>query len=272
MSLAPRDPQDAPPTKALNPDAQSTSLPSDISVADLARELQETNRLLRAIVSQKAVGLESLKVLPTLPTVPSPTAVGGGAIPSPSPPELQATRAQARLLVETLARAAFDPADREHLKLFREETIQLVTKTPELRGHDGRDGFDIVPRSQVGVVLRLQDQLDHNIDSPSELLWSCRTHDAERNPRLTDHEMEQLRRQWPVYFDLDRLTQGIARDSGWILGNNPRRSGVLCASPLVVGPNHDLVPASTILEPSQADALAVSRISSSNLVSPGSLW
>ncbi len=269
MSPAPRGLEDALPTKAVGPAAQMTTLPGDVSVADLVRELQETNRLLRAIVAQKPVGLDTLEVLSTLRTVGSPAVVSGGAIPSPSSPELQATRAQARQLVETLARAAFDPADREHLKLFREETIQLVTKTPESRGHGGRDGFKIFPRSQVLVVLRFQ---DHKVDSPSELLWNWRTHYAERNPRLTDHEMEQLRRQWPVYFDLDRLTQSIARDSGWILGHNPRHSGVLCASPLLVGPNRDLVPASTILAPSQADAVAVSRISSSNLASPGSLW
>ena len=269
MSPAPRDSQDAPLTRALGPAAQSTSLPGDVSVADLVRELQETNRLLRALVSHQAV---ELKPLEALPTVPSPAAVSGGANLSPSTPELQAIKAQARQLVESLAHAAFDPADREHLKLFREETIQLVTKTPESPGHDRRDGGKIYPHSQVRVVLRLQDQLDHKVDPPSELLWNWRTHYAERNPHLTDHEMEQLRRQWPVYFDLNRSTQSIARDSGWILGNNPRRSGVLCASPLVVGPDRDLVPASTILAPSQADALAVSRLSSSNLVSPGSLW
>ncbi|KAK4151153.1 hypothetical protein C8A00DRAFT_17399 [Chaetomidium leptoderma] len=249
-----------------------------ISVSDLFRELQETNRLLRAIASQKAVG-EPTPQLPTplvavsCPLSPDQT---GGDICSPTP-DLEMARENARQLVEELAHVAFGsgPRNTKHLEQFRDNTISLISRAPASpRGRDGKGCREIKPRNQVRLVYGLADSPDAKgrpPGQPSELLWNWRTSPANRKLPLAD-QVVRLRRQWPVHFDLDRVTQSISRDSGWILGKNSRRDGVICAAPLIYTPGRKAVPAHAILDASHKDTPIAARTLASNLASPGSLW
>ena len=218
--------------------ASSTSLlSSDVSVADLVRELQETNRLLRTMASQTAVGHPAARELLGIEPLSPPLGESVGAETRvPSTPELHTAREKARRFVDELAHAALDSADRGHLNLFRDETLSLMTRAPAPQTSSGRtrgyDKFD--PREQVRLVLGFRGQRGQK----SEVLWNWRTSTAAGSQPLGSqplavHEIDEIRHQWPVRFDLESWTQSISRDSGWILGKNPRQFGVLCALTLV---------------------------------------
>jgi hypothetical protein len=194
----------------------------------------------------------------------------GGDSHSPSTPKLGIPREHARQLVEALAGAVFDPGEIDHLKWFRDQTISLISRsTTSQTRRQGKGWNKVESRELVRLVVSLDDQ---QVGRRSELLWSWRTSSGARNQPLTDREITQLHCQWPVYFDLNRLTQGISRDSGWILGKNPRRDGVICASPLVYGPDQKVISAHAVLDPSQKHDPKATGMSDSNLDSPGSLW
>jgi hypothetical protein len=95
------------------------------TVTDLLREVQETNRLLRALVSQKTVS-------PGL-AVDDSRSLGMASLEthspplSPSPPEPSLVRAKTRQLVQDLAHAVFGSADRENLERFRDMTGSSVS-------------------------------------------------------------------------------------------------------------------------------------------------
>jgi hypothetical protein len=240
-------------------------LSDDVSVAALLRELQETNRLLRTIVSQQTVRHEASRE--SLGVLPSPlVAAASNADPRlPSTPELHTARETVRGLVEALAHAAFDSAGRGHLSLFRDELVQRISR------QGGSD--EILTRRQVPLVLRPQDQPSQNAALKSALLWNLwYAHILPGHHPLAPQDIEELQHQWPVRFDLDSWTQSPSRDSGWILGEDPFRLGVLCGTPLVIDPDGNVLPANAILDASQAHASDVARTSSPNLVSPGSVW
>jgi hypothetical protein len=251
-------------------------MPRDaVSVADLFRELQETNRLLRALASQKGITQATVEEprLPLVPTrgTPSSQALSDTGTVSPPTPELGTLRETARQFVDGLAHAVFGSRNREHLDGFRDQTLRLITRAPEpTRGRD-----TINPRHQVNLKAQLigsHEARTGPVGKPAELLWNWRTSTVERNLSLRPYEVDQLQRQWPVQFDLDRLTQTISRDSGWILGKDARRDGALCAFPLLHGPDSKLIPAHTVLDVSQKDTPAAARLSGLDVTSPGSFW
>jgi hypothetical protein len=247
-----------------------------LSISDLFRELQETNRLLRDMAAQKAADPATSPTLPSsLLTFASkswsPRMGGGESHPLPTP-EPDLVRDKARQYVEELAHAAFSSANKEDLEDFRDWTLKLVSRSEVRRGPSGRDGPKISPRDQVRMVVRLADSPASKASPPSELLWDWRSGTTKRKLPLTSQELDHLRQQWPVQFDLDELTQRFARGSGWILGKDTRLDGALCASPLFYGPGRNVLPADAILDVSQKGASMASMISASDLVSPGSLW
>ena len=247
-----------------------------LSISDLFRELQETNRLLRDMAAQKAADPANSPTLPSsLLTLASkswsPRMGGGESQPLPTPePEL--VRDKARQCVKELAHAAFSSANKEDLEDFRDWTLKLISRSEVRRGPSGRDGAKTSPRDQVRMVVRLADSPTSKAGPPSELLWDWRSGTTQRKLPLTSQELDHLRQQWPVQFDLDELTQRFARGSGWILGNDTRLDGALCASPLFYGPDSNVLPADAILDVSQKGASMASMISAPDLVSPGSLW
>lgn len=244
----------------------STRLSDDaLSISDLFRELQETNRLLRAMASQKD----------TEPAL-KPTALDHDEAyshsPSQSTPNLELVRTKARQLVEELAQSTFSSSNKEYLEIFRDLTLRLISR-PELGKRQTRRGaLNIRTRDQVPVVVRSADSPTRTSSCSSELLWSWRAEITGQTLPLTAQELEYLRRQWPVQFGLDQLTQRISRGSGWILGNSPRHDGALCASPLFYGPCRNVLPADAILDVSQKGRSMASMVSAADLESPGSLW
>lgn len=246
-----------------------------VSVADLFRELQETNRLLRALASQKAVEQAPteealLPLIPAASSSSSQTPSSGGTHP-PSTPGLGMSRETARQLVDDLAHAVFSSRNREHLEGFRDQTLSLISRPPEPR----RDGDTISPRHQVRLTTSFIYSPDPGVGPGRlavELLWNWRANTVEPSCSLRAHEVEQLQQQWPVQFDLDRLTQAISRDSGWILGRDARLEGAMCAFPLLYGPDRKLVSAHAALDVSQKDGSVAVNLPGLSVVSPGSLW
>ncbi|KAH6840599.1 hypothetical protein B0I37DRAFT_437920 [Chaetomium sp. MPI-CAGE-AT-0009] len=236
-----------------------------LDIADLFRELQETNRLLREIVSQKAVDKN-----PAIDEPLSPRTNDGGPPPG-SPLEPAVVSAKTIQLVDDLARRVFDSEDREHLAWFRDLTLSRISKIKE----SPRDSGDIQSQYQVRVFVNSTDSLTRRAKpggQPLELCWDWRTSSRMQRLSLTAEELEDLCAQWLVQFDLDRLTERVARHSGWILGKDPRRNGILCACPLVCGPDHALTPANSILEECNKAKTVVSNMAYPELASPGALW
>ncbi|KAK3296687.1 uncharacterized protein B0H64DRAFT_390089 [Chaetomium fimeti] len=249
---------------------QGSELPTKqpLDIADLFRELQETNRLLREIVSQKAADQdpftdESLS--------PRTTDEGTKGSPPGSPLEPAVVNTSTIQLVEDLARRVFDSDHLEHLDWFRDLTLSRISIVKE----SSHGSPDIQSPYQVRLLANLTDSLGRRAKldgQPLELCWDWRT--GSRMPRvpLTDGEVENLRRQWLVRFDLDRSTERVSRQSGWILGREPRRNGILCACPLVYGPGHALTSANSILDECHKAKALVSKMAYPELVSPGALW
>ncbi|EAQ85673.1 predicted protein [Chaetomium globosum CBS 148.51] len=184
-----------------------------LDIADLFRELQETNRLLREIASQKAVDQD-----PTQPI------------------------------------------------------LSRVSKASESSRNSGNF---IQPVHQVRVFLSSPDVPSRRANPSGRLLelqWEWRLSSRIHGLSLADGELENLRTQWLVEFDLDRLTERVSRHSGWILGKDTRRNGMLCACPLVYGPGEVLAPANSILDECHKAKALVSKMTYPELVSPGALW
>ncbi|KAK4034311.1 hypothetical protein C8A01DRAFT_18865 [Parachaetomium inaequale] len=231
------------PVSPVNPPGGQTAAEQTPTMAELLREMQETNRLLRALVSQKTVGQglavdealsQDMTGLETHSPPPSPL-----PSPSPSPPEPGLVKAKTRQLFEDLAHAVFGSADREHMKLFRDKTISYLSSC-QLNPGPQFEAWEFTPLGE--------------------------------RPWLSEEEMEQLRRQWPDQFDLDRLTASISRNAGWIRAKNAWQNGVVCAYPFLYGLGRMLVPANAILDDSPKADTVARKMSCANLVSPGSLW
>lgn len=267
--------QDAPVANAQAMADSSAQPPDDashvtppISVADLLRELQETNRLLRAMVlaQQEPASGQAVEV------APSPASGRGQAqleSTSTSTSTSAAVKEKARRLVDEFARAAFGPG-KPNLETYRNQVVEvMVSHLPWGGQNDTQEDTwaKIMPMAseQVPLVISLT-----RASRPSVLLWHRRT--PRSKVPLTGQEITLLNQQWPIRFDLDRLIHKTPRYSGWVLGNNPGRDGALCATPLVYGPGQKLLPASAILDTSQKTNLVAERISASDLRSPGSLW
>jgi hypothetical protein len=234
-----------------------------LDIADLFRELQETNRLLREIVSQKAVN-ENAATAELL----SPRLNDEGP-PLGSPVEASVVSAKTIQLVDDLAHRVFDSGHREHLHWFRDLTLSRISKLEE----SSRDPDNVIqPQHQARVFLSMSDSPSRRSKQPLELRWDWRI--SSRIPRLplTDGELENLRAQWLVEFDLDRLTERVSRHSGWILGRDLRRNGMLCACPLVYGPGDVLAPANSILDECHKAKTLVNKMAYPTLVSPGAIW
>ena len=243
-----------------------SSIKPALDIADLFRELQETNRLLREIVAQKAVDQDA-----ATDELLSPRLHDEGP-PLGSSVEPSVVTAKTIQLVDDLAHRVFDSGYREQLDWFRDLTLSRISKAKE----SPRDSGNVIqPQHQARIFLSTPDSLSRKSKpngQPSELRWDWRI--SSRIPRLplTDGELENLRAQWPVEFDLDRLTERVSRHSGWILGRDPRRNGILCACPLVYGPGHVLAPANSILDECRKPKTTVSKIAYPKLASPGALW
>jgi hypothetical protein len=165
----------------------------------------------------------------------------------PSMHDLGTLKEISRRLVDDLVHDVSGSRNKEHLEGFRDHTIRLMSRAPEPRR--GRD--TISPRHQVKLKAQLIGSHESGfgpVGKPAELLWNWRTSTVERKLPLRACEVEQLQRQWPVQFDLDRLTQTVSQDSGWILGKDARGDGALCAFPLLYGPDRELVPTYAILD------------------------
>ncbi|KXX77813.1 hypothetical protein MMYC01_205953 [Madurella mycetomatis] len=250
-------------SSAQPPDDASHVVPP-ISVADLLRELQETNRLLRAMVlaQQEPASGQAVEV------APSP-ASGSGQAQLHSTSASAAVKEKARQLVDEFARAAFGPG-KPNLEVYRDQIVEvMLSHLPWGGQNDTQEDTwaKIMPMAseQVPLVVSLT-----RASKPSVLLWHRRT--PHSKVPLTGQEITLLNQQWPLRFELDRLIHKTSRYSGWILGNNPGRDGALCATPLIYGPGQKLLPASAILDTSQKTNLVAERISASDLRSPGSLW
>jgi hypothetical protein len=255
--------------------------PETPTVADLFHELQETNRVLRELVSQMRVG----QSLPKGPEPPlSPPADGPmppGTNPWESrplpPPDPEMMKGGTRQLVEDVVHAAFGPGNEHRRKLFRDYTMRHL-----MRYHTSWRG-ELEP-TQVPVHFPLTGPANSRKSAtafdPPELVWDQRNFVREVDgPRgLTDHDKEQLRRGWPLQFDLDTSRRSITWESGWIVGANPglpmsssdfRFGGFLCVWPLVACGDDVVVPASVVLEKPE---FVAARTSSGFPTSPGCFW
>lgn len=240
-----------------------------LDIADLFRELQETNRLLREIASQKAVDQDPTQ--PSTDTSLSPSINDKGS-PHCSPLEPSVVSAKAIQLVDDLAHRVFDSGYREHLDWFRDLVLSRVSKASESSRNSGNF---IQPVHQVRVFLSSPDVPSRRANPSGRLLelqWEWRLSSRIHGLSLADGELENLRTQWLVEFDLDRLTERVSRHSGWILGKDTRRNGMLCACPLVYGPGEVLAPANSILDECHKAKALVSKMTYPELVSPGALW
>ncbi|KAL2021837.1 hypothetical protein VTK56DRAFT_6611 [Thermocarpiscus australiensis] len=255
-----------------------------ISISDLLHELQETNRLLRAIASQNAAQNVSPTATASSGTEVAGAAVAellpskvGGQIQPPSTPDPGLVKERAQQLVHELAHAAFAPS-RSWMELFRDDIIELIAHNRRKAPH-GTDEIDSSPRYHVRLAVSLPDSPGSEPGEPSELLWyhSSYLNWTRRGPvSLKSHEIAHLRSQWPLQFDLELLTMPFLRNVGWILGNNNfnKESGALCAAPLFYGPGRNVLPANAILDASRPkeSASVAASIPDSELVSPGSIW
>lgn len=248
-----------------------------ISVSDLLRELQETNRLLRTLVSSRgdASGGELTRA-ETLSLSRASTFIGQDAGPLSTPPVPRPVKQRARQLVEDLHLSVFGPQSRNGLDEFRDDVIKCITRPAKpLRGLSQRDWEKINASEQVRLVTRSDDTPTSQAGDcrTFELLWSRRAYS--RTGQVTTHDQrDYLRRHWPTQFMFDRVTTKCSRGCGQILNSKSDFDGALCASPLFYGSGGHLVPASAVLGFTKEGhrARVDPRMSASDLASPGSLW
>ena len=175
-------------------------------------------------------------------------------------------------LVDDLAHRVFDSGYREHLDWFRDLILPRFSK---IRESPRDSGNAVQSQHQFRVFVRLPDFSSRNEKSGGQLLelqWDWRVNTRIQKQPLTEGELEYLRAQWPVHFDLDRLTKRVSRHSGWILGNDAPLNGVLCACPLVYGSGDVLAPASSVLDECHRAKTLLSQMTHPKPVSPGALW
>jgi hypothetical protein len=224
-----------------------------VNFLELLRELQETNRLLRAVVLQKpAHGPEGITPelltasLPLSAAASSSTAsnsdVKEARSPEKGPADPVLVKRRALEMVNELARDAFAPDNAVLLGILRYQCIKSMSWS-------------------------------NDMDSPevSELVWGSRSRNEERF-RLAADEVAQVEQQWPIRFDPGPMIHRTTLEAGWILGNNPVRDGPLCATPLFYGAERRLLPANAILDTSQKITAAAANMPSPEIESPGSLW
>lgn len=243
-----------------------------IAIADLLRELQETNRLLRAIALQRRDDRGTQQDVLSGAPPPSSPAPGSSQAQSEPPADLATVRRKARELVEEFARAAFGPGA-SNLEIYRDLFLTaMLTRQPwdELTDPRG-EIWDKITRLRTQAVP-IEVSLTGS-GRPSVLLWHRRPA-LPLTPgggiHLTDGEVAQF--PFPVQFELDRVVQETTRSAGWILGKNPAMNGFLCATPLVNGPGRKLLPASAVLNTVQKTNPVAASITDPNFHSPGSLW
>jgi hypothetical protein len=153
---------------------------------------------------------------------------------------------------------------------------------------------DLGDMDQVRLIAPLTDWPDSRatnaeaLGPPAELIWSWIEIEVgirEGTVPLTEHEKEQLRRQWPVQFDIKLygsmlFGRSITTVHGWILGQTVEidvgPSSVLApflwGCPLVYCCNDEVVTAGTILAGSEKQEFVAARASNGDLISPGCLW
>ncbi|KAK4104422.1 hypothetical protein N658DRAFT_492525 [Parathielavia hyrcaniae] len=233
-------------------------------MTDLIRELQETNRLLREIVSQKAVQQPSPR--PTKQPLP-PAANGSSSSATSTLGAPGLVMDQMRHLADDLAHAAFGSGNLGRRQQLRD---RLISRWNRVRGSRLPFGTD----KEIWLSLRMTGTLSHTLQPLSqavELVWQHRDTSVFRDLGLTGLEIE---RQWPVQLDPDRLTSTDMRQHGWISGDTPSSDWIFAAHPFVYGHDDMLVPANTKLKRRLEDleSTGTGWGSDAGLVSLGSFW
>ncbi|KAK4243517.1 hypothetical protein C7999DRAFT_18136, partial [Corynascus novoguineensis] len=225
------------------------------TIADLLRELQETNRLLRNIAVDKSARHTSVLNELLLPG----TRVEKNQEQVPSPPPLASLQEKANELVEDLAHAAFN-ASISAAEMFRNHAISCMRRKEK----DLSRPFSAEVHGLSGCAqLR-------------ELVWQNFPQNWLANDefQLTNEDKEQLQRQWPNQTDFDRLAGTSSKASGSILNREIFSRGVIWACPLIVDSEHRVFPATALFMTAQSQEHnhIATKMSSTNLVSPGAIW
>ena len=254
-----------------------------ISVSDLLRELQETNRLLRTLVSSRGELEASGGALGRAETLPLSRAstlisqLDAGMLAAPPVP--RPVKERARQLVEELAQSVFGPINQNGLQLFRDEMIDHIFKPEKpLLGLSHSEWGKIDASEEVRLVARLDNTPTSQVGPylNTELLWHRQRWVPSNGApigHITSDQRDYLRRHWPTRFEFDGVAARCNRGLGTILNNSSDFDGVLRASPLFYGNGGHLFPAFAILGPRVGQHVRVDpRMPASDLVSPGSLW
>lgn len=272
-----------PPTA---PGKDTTPTEQTTSVSDLLRELQETNRLLRTLVSSRgeleAAG-GALGRAETLPLSRASTVVSqldAGTLSAPPVP--RPVKERARQLVEKLAQSVFGPTTQNGLQLFRDQMLSNMHR-PE-KPLPGLSRLEREKWIDASEEVRVVTRMDHTPASQAgpcrdiELLWQRQYWGRGSGTRtligtITNDQRDYLRRHWPTQFEFDGVAARCNRGLGTILNSSSDFDGVLRASPLFYGNGGHLFPAFAILGPRIGQHARVDPLMpASSLVSPGSLW
>ncbi|KAK0708849.1 hypothetical protein B0T21DRAFT_428104 [Apiosordaria backusii] len=246
-------------TYAAAPDTPGMPIDNSPSIADLFREMQETNRLLKLMLAAQKLDV------PVSPVQPSSKETA-----TSSNPDL--VKMKVRELVHDLAHQSFSPADPSNItrfiRMFVEERISHKPKEGSYQGEYG-------PGAYVPILASLRDNLSGPL---SEIYWNWERpnkNDPVRRVYITASQVATFSKQWRTSFDLDVLTFPFSRETGWIIGKeSPAEEGAIIGCPLFYsgsGTEQNLVTARSVFEP-EGNAIASAMAASEQLTSPGSMW
>lgn len=245
-----------------------------VSMADLLRELQKINRLLSGMALQNSPDQpSSSSVLQVMPRSPSPLPRIISPQPFPQSPagDPKLVIRKALELVQELAHSGLGASNKRNVEDFRRTIIGLMVKPAP--PHQGDDEYweENRGRTRVGLLIKSSDSSGRQTFRKGFWIWW--TNRFFPVSPLTPQEHDAVSEEWPVQFDIDKITYGIySMQNGWILGRRPKEDGALIACPLFYGPDGHVLPADQILHEQQRNISAVNKMVASDLTSPGSIW
>ncbi|KAK4200949.1 hypothetical protein QBC40DRAFT_306385 [Triangularia verruculosa] len=243
---------------ATAPDTPGVPREDGPSIADLFREMQETNRLLKLMLAAQKLDAPA-----------SPDHQSSRETAPDSNPDL--VKMKVRELVHGLAHQSFSPVDPSNIqrfvRVFIEERISHKPKEGSYKGEYG-------PGAYVPIFVCLRDNLSGPL---SEIYWNWERPnklDPVRRVFMDASQVSNVAKQWASSFDLDASTFSPSRETGWIIGKNPAQEGAIIGCPLFYhgpGPVQKLVTARSVFD-REWKAIASAMAAPEELTSPGSLW
>ncbi|KAK4176626.1 hypothetical protein QBC36DRAFT_6307 [Triangularia setosa] len=243
---------------AAAPDTPGMPRDDSPSIADLFREMQETNRLLKLMLAAQKLDV------PVSPVHSSSAVSAANSDPDQ-------VKMKVRELVHDLAHQSFSPADPSNIKRFIRTFIEeRISHKPKEGSRQGEYG----PGAYVPIFVSVRDDLSGPL---SEIYWNWERPsklDPVRRVFMDASQVSNVIKQWGSTFDLDALTFSHSRETGWIIGKSPAQKGAIIGCPLFYygpEPAQKLVTARSVFD-QEWKTIASAMAAPEQLTSPGSLW